>query len=107
MAKVKRGDVYLIHYLNNDNKHTISEVVVVSPYAYNSVAGLAIVVPVIQQKFEKNAFAVELENTITGGFVRSDMPRVMNVKEFRGEFIEKLPDDTVNEILARTVTLFK
>lgn len=107
MEKVKRGDVYRISYLNNDSKRTESEVVVVSPYAYNSVADLVMVVPVIKQNFQKNAFAVELDNTATGGFVRSDMPRVMNIGEFRGELIEKLPDDTVNEILARTITLFK
>jgi mRNA interferase ChpB len=52
-------------------------------------------------------FAVALSGTKTTGIVRCDQPRVLDLAARHGQRIETLPDDLLDEVLARVVTLFE
>ncbi|WP_169717343.1 type II toxin-antitoxin system PemK/MazF family toxin [Brucella thiophenivorans] len=107
MGKYKRGEIYKIYYQNHKGMRLSSEVVVVSPNIYNNESELTVVVPVVLFKSHTNAFEVKLDGYGEGGTARADMPRVMPLKEYDAKLVVKLPEEIIDEILAKAITLFK
>jgi mRNA interferase ChpB len=51
-------------------------------------------------------FAVPLAGTKTTGVVRCDQPRVLDIKARNGRRVETIPSEILDDVLARTATLF-
>ena len=51
-------------------------------------------------------FAVPLAGTRTTGLVRCDQPRVLDLDARNGRKVESLPQELLEEVMARVVTIF-
>ncbi len=107
---MKRGDIYLVSLdptLGHEQRGR-RPVLVISPTEFNEVTQLPVVLPITGGGgFARNiGFAVPLSGTRTTGVVRCDQPRVLDLKARKGRRAEAIPPDILEEVLARTVTLF-
>jgi mRNA interferase ChpB len=110
---MERGDIYLVSLDPTEGHEQRGKrpVLVVSPTEFNALTKTPIVVPITSGgQFARNAgFAVSLSGagTQTTGVVRCDQPRVLDLQARHGRKLESLPDDIVNEVLAKLATLFE
>ncbi len=81
---------------------------IVSPTEFNLATQLPVVLPITHggDFARRRGFSVALSGTQTTGIVRCDQPRVLDLAARNGQRIERLPDDLLDEVLARVVTLF-
>lgn len=81
---------------------------IVSPTEFNLATQLPMVLPITSggDFTRRPGFAVALSGTKTTGIVRCDQPRVLDLGARHGQRIERLPDDLLEEVLARVATLF-
>ena len=108
---MNRGNIYQVS-LDPSQGHEQQghrPVLVVSPTEFNLATRLPVVLPITNGgAFARRiGFAVELAGTRTTGFVRCDQPRVLDLAARNGRKVETIPDDLLDEILARVVTLFE
>lgn len=89
----------------------VRRALVVSPTPFNTLTKTPVVVPVTSGgNFARNAgFAVSLmgAGTQTTGVVRCDQPRVLDLAARYGRKLESVPEEILNDVLARLVTLFE
>ena len=52
-------------------------------------------------------FAVPLTGIQTTGVVRCDQPRVLDIRARRGKKVDSLPSEILDDVLAKTATLFQ
>jgi mRNA interferase ChpB len=52
-------------------------------------------------------FAVPISGIKTTGVVRCDQPRVLDIEARGGRKVESLPQEILDDVLARVVTLFE
>jgi mRNA interferase ChpB len=108
---VNRGDIYQVSLdpTQGHEQQGYRLVLVVSPTEFNLATRLPVVLPITNGgTFARRiGFAVPLSGTRTTGIVRCDQPRVLDLAARRGRRIEALPDDLLDEVLARVVTLFE
>ena len=109
---MKRGDIYLVS-LNPTEGHEqqgTRPVLIVSPDKFNALTKVPIVVPITSgRNFARTAgFAVSLDSagTRTKGVVRCDQPRPIDLSARKARKLESVPDEIVDDVLARIVTLF-
>ena len=102
-----RGDIVWLNF-NPQAGHEqagLRPAVVISPSAYNGKVGLAIFCPITNQA-KGYPFEVALPyNLKTSGVVLSDQIKCLDWKIRRAQFIEKLPDNITQDILAKINTL--
>lgn len=84
-------------------------VVIVSPDEFNQATNLPIILPITNggEFTRRIGFAVPLAGTKTTGVVRCDQPRVLDLKARNGRKVESLPAAIMDEVLAKTVTIFE
>lgn len=108
---MKRGDIYIVDLEPTKGREQRGHrpVLVLSPDAFNQATGLPVIVPITNGGgfAQRIQFAVPLVGTKTTGVARCDQPRVLDLKERNGRKVESVPIEIMNEILARTVTLFE
>jgi mRNA interferase MazF len=81
--------------------------VVLSPQAYNSKVGLAILCP-ITSKVKGYPFEVVIpDGLIVNGVILSDQAKSLDWKAREAEFICKLPKATIGEVLQKLNTLLR
>ncbi len=104
---MERGEIWLVSLdptAGHEQRGT-RPVLIVSPAAFNRVTQLPVVVPITRDgNFARTAgFTVSLDGagTKTTGVIRCDQPRTIDMSARHGERLERLPDDVVNEVLAR------
>lgn len=107
---MKRGDIYLVT-LDPTEGHEqggYRPVLIVSPEEFNEAAKLPVILPITKGgEFAKRiGFAVPISGLKTTGIVRCDQPRVLDLQARKGKKVEALPEDTLNEVMARVATLF-
>lgn len=73
---------------------------VLSPEPFNRQIELAMVAP-ITSKVRGHGFEVELKDTKTGGAVLCHQARVIDYEERGCRFLEKAPDNIVQDVLAK------
>ena len=79
--------------------------VVLSPKAYNRKVGLAILCPITNQsKGYPFEVAVPQEADVTG-VILSDQVKSLDWRVRKAEFKARLPEDVINEVLAKLGTL--
>lgn len=84
---------------------------IVSPEAFNRITKLPIILPITSGgNFARTAgFAVLLEGagTKTTGVIRCDQPRVLDLAARGGRKLESVPEETMDEVLARVSPIFE
>ncbi|WP_041795570.1 type II toxin-antitoxin system PemK/MazF family toxin [Pararhodospirillum photometricum] len=106
----KRGDIYWVDLEPTKGREQRGHrpVLVVSPDDFNQATGLPVVLPITNGGgFARGlGFAVALVGTTTTGLVRCDQPRVLDLTVRNGRWVETLPPDLMDEVLARLAPLF-
>jgi len=109
---VKRGDIYIVSPgpTRGHEQQGTRPVLIVSPERFNALTRVPIVVPITSGgKFARTAgFAVSLmtAGTRTTGVIRCDQPRPLDLDARRGRKVESVPEDIMDEVLARLVPIF-
>jgi mRNA interferase ChpB len=81
---------------------------IISPTAFNQATKTAVILPITSggEFARRIGFAVPLSGLRTTGVVRCDQPRTLDIKARGGKKVESLPTGILDEVLARTITLF-
>ena len=108
---MKRGDIYLVS-LDPTAGHEQSgsrPVLVVSPAEFNEATKLPVILPITNgSEFARRlGFAVHLTGIKTTGVVRCDQPRVIDLAARHARKVDTMPEEIMNEVLAKVVTLFE
>ena len=102
-----RGEIWLVSLdpIAGHEQSGKRPVLIVSPALFNKVTRLPIVVPVTSGgNFARAAgFTVSLDDagTKTTGVIRCDQPRTLDMEARNGIRIERIPENVINEVLAR------
>ena len=108
---MKRGDIYLVS-LDPTRGHEQSgrrPVLVISPTEFNTATKLPVVLPITSggEFARRISFAVSIAGIRTTGVVRCDQPRVLDLQARGGRKVESLPQEILDEVLAKVVTIFE
>jgi mRNA interferase ChpB len=107
---VNRGDIYLVSLdpTVGHEQRGQRPVLLISPTAFNEATKLPVVLPITSggEFARRIGFAVPLQGIRTTGVVRCDQPRVLDIHARMGRKIDTLPAEILDEVLARTATLF-
>jgi mRNA interferase ChpB len=84
-------------------------VLILSPTAFNNATKLPVVLPITSggEFARRIGFAVPFTGVHVAGVVRCDQPRVLDLHARGGRKVESLPSDVLDEVLAKTATLFE
>jgi mRNA-degrading endonuclease toxin of MazEF toxin-antitoxin module len=111
-AVVKRGEIYLVSLdptQGHEQKGT-RPVLIVSPDDFNRITGAPIVLPITTGgSFARTrGFAVPLADagTKTIGVIRCDQPRTIDLAARNGRRLETVPQEILDEVLARLAPIF-
>lgn len=108
---MKRGEIYFVSLDPTEGREQRGHrpVLVVSPNDFNRATKLPIICPVTNGgEFAKHiGFAVQLQGTKTTGIVRCDQPRVLDLAVRNARFVENVPEEILEEVLALTGTIFE
>ena len=84
---------------------------IVSPAAFNKLTGTPVVLPITTggSFARRRGFAVSLPGagTRTTGVIRCDQPRALDVGARKGRRLESIPDQIMEEVLARLAPIFE
>lgn len=110
---MERGDIYLVS-LDPSSGHEqqgTRPVLVVSPLAFNRITKTPVVLPITGGgNFARTAgFAVSLvgAGTKTTGVVRCDQPRVLDLVSRNARRLETVPQEIIDEVLAKLTPIFE
>jgi mRNA-degrading endonuclease toxin of MazEF toxin-antitoxin module len=109
---MKRGEIWLVALdpASGHEQKGRRPVLIVSPEAFNRVTKVPVVLPITSGgKFARTAgFAVSLAGagTRTTGVVRCDQPRTLDLGARHGQRLETIPQEIVEEVLARLAPIF-
>lgn len=108
---MKRGDIYLVS-LDPTAGHEQSgsrPVLIVSPAEFNDATKLPVILPITNggDFARRLGFAVPITGIKTRGIVRCDQPRVIDLAARNGRKVDVLPQDIMDEVLAKVATLFE
>ncbi|PLR30841.1 pemk protein [Chimaeribacter californicus] len=109
---MERGEIWLVSLdpTAGHEQQGTRPVLIVSPTAFNRVTRTPIVLPITSGgNFARTAgFAVPFENagTRTMGVIRCDQPRTLDINACHGRRLEKVPGDTLEDVLAIMQAIF-
>jgi len=110
---MKRGEIWLVGLdpTEGHEQRGRRPVLIVSPEAFNRVTKVPVVLPITSGgNFARMAgFAVPLTGagTKTTGIVRGDQPRALDLGARGGRKLESVPDEVMDEVLARISPIFE
>ncbi len=108
---MRRGEVWLVSLdpTAGHEQQGTRPVVIVSPAPFNELTRTPVVLPVTTggSFARRRGFAVSLDNagTRTGGVIRCDQPRVLDLAARNGKRLESLPEPVLDEVLARLAAI--
>jgi len=82
-------------------------VVIISPAAFNNATKLPVILPITSGGGRRIGFAVPVAGVRITGVVRCDQPRVLDMRARRGKKVDSLPSEILDDVLAKTATLFQ
>jgi mRNA-degrading endonuclease toxin of MazEF toxin-antitoxin module len=109
---VRRGDIYLVSLdpTAGHEQQGTRPVLVVSPDAFNDAVGVPVVVPITTGgAFARTrGFAVSLigAGTRTTGVIRCDQVRSLDLAARHGRRLESVPQEILDDVLAKLAVLF-
>lgn len=110
---MRRGDIYKVDLDPTEGREQqgYRPVLIVSPDEFNRATRLPVILPITNggDFARRLGFAVSLAGTglETAGVVRCDRPRVLDLNARNGRLVESLPDEIMDEVLAKVVTIFE
>lgn len=108
---MNRGDIYLVSLdpTEGHEQQGSRPVLIVSATAFNRATGIPVVLPITSGgAFARRVgFAVPISGIRTTGIVRCDQPRALDLRARAGRKIDTLPQEILDDILARLITLFQ
>jgi mRNA interferase ChpB len=108
---VNRGDIYLVSLdpIQGLEQRGVRPVLVISPAAFNKVTKLPVVLPITNggDFARRIGFAVPISGIKTTGVVRCDQPRVLDLTARNGRKVDTLPQDILDDVMARVATIFE
>ena len=107
---MKRGDIYMVSLdpASGHEQRDHRPVLIISPTAFNQATKLPVVLPITSggEFARRIGFAVPITGIRTTGVVRCDQPRVLDLAARNGKKVDALPQELLDDVLARTTTLF-
>jgi len=98
---VKQGDIIWLDFdpQTGHEQKGRRPALVISNETFNNFSSLTIVCPITNTD-KKHPFHVKLDKrTKSTGVILSDQPRTLDIKARNYEFIEKIPDEILNEVI--------
>ena len=82
---------------------------IISANPFNDATKLPVVLPITNggDFARRIGFGVALTGIKTTGLVRCDQPRVLDVAARGGRYVDVLPAELLDEVLAKVVTIFE
>jgi len=107
---MNRGDIYMVSLdpTQGHEQRGHRLVVIISPTAFNNATRLPVILPITSGGVfgRRIGFAVPLAGVRITGVVRCDQPGVLDIRARRGKKIDSLPSEILDDVLAKTATLF-
>ncbi|MGH2548219.1 MAG: type II toxin-antitoxin system PemK/MazF family toxin [Thermomicrobiales bacterium] len=108
---MKRGDIYLVSLdpTLGYEQQGYRPVLIISPTEFNEATKLPVILPITNggDFARRIGFSVLLTGIKTTGIVRCDQPRTLDLAARNGRLSESLPQDILDEVLAKVVTIFE
>jgi mRNA-degrading endonuclease toxin of MazEF toxin-antitoxin module len=110
---MKRGEIWLVSLdpTSGHEQKGRGPVLIVSPEAFNRIMKVPVILPITSGgNFARAAgFAVPLAGagTKTTGIVRCDQPRSLDLAARGGRKLESIPDEFMDEVLAKLTPIFE
>lgn len=108
---MNRGDIYMVDLepTNGREQRGHRPVVIVSPHSFNKATGLPVILPITNggDFARRLGFAVSISGIETTGVVRCDQPRVLDLNARNGRKVDELPPAIMDEVLAKSITIFE
>ena len=108
---MQRGEIWLVSLdptAGHEQRGT-RPVVIVSPAPFNDLTGTPVVLPISTGAgfARRRGFTVSLDDdgTRTGGVIRCDQPRVLDLAARNGRRLEAVPASIMDEVLARLAAI--
>lgn len=108
---MKRGDIFLVSLDPTEGleQRGSRPVLVVSPTEFNQVTKLPVICPITSggEFARRIGFAVPITGTKTTGVVRCDQPRVLDIGARNARKVDTLPQEIMDEVLAKIAPIFE
>jgi mRNA interferase ChpB len=108
---MNRGDIYMVSLdpTQGHEQRGHRPVVIISPTAFNNATKLPVILPITSggEFARRIGFADPLTGVSITGVVRCDQPRVLDIGARRGKKVDSLPSEILDDVLAKTATLFQ
>ena len=110
---MKRGEIWLVSLdpTAGHEQQGTRPVLIVSPAPFNKLTGTPVVLPITTggSFARRRGFAVSLDDagTRTAGVIRCDQPRALDLGARRGRRLETVPEDIMDDVLARLATILE
>jgi len=108
---MRRGDIYMVDLdpATGREQRGHRPVLVISADAFNAATKLPVVLPITNggDFAQRIGFAVPLAGLKTTGIVRCDQPRVLDLAARNGRKVEAVPQELLDDVMARVVTMFE
>jgi mRNA interferase ChpB len=108
---MKRGDIYLVTLDPTSGREQRGHrpVLVVSPAAFNEATKLPVILPITNggEFARRIGFAIPITGIKTTGVVRCDQPRVLDLQARNRRKVDTLPQEILDEVMAKVVVLFE
>src|ERR1700689_898810 len=112
VSLMKRGEIWVVSLdpTSGHEQRGRRPVLILSPEAFNRITKVPVVLPITSGgHFARTAgFAVSLAGTgiKTTGVVRCDQPRALDLGARHGQRLETIPQEIMEEVLARLAPIF-
>jgi mRNA interferase ChpB len=107
---MNRGDIYLVSLdpTQGHEQRGHRPVLIISPTDFNEATKLPVILPITSggEFARRISFAVPITGIQTTGVVRCDQPRVLDISARGGRKVDSLPAEILEEVLAKTATIF-
>jgi mRNA-degrading endonuclease toxin of MazEF toxin-antitoxin module len=107
---MKRGEIWFVGLdpVSGREQQGSRPVLIVSPTRFNQVTNAPVVVPITGggEFARRIGFAVPLSGTVTNGVIRCDQPRALDLAARGARRIESIPEEILEDVLARVSSLF-
>ena len=108
---MKRGDIFLVSLDPTEGREQRGSrpVLVVSPTEFNQVTKLPVICPITNggEFARRIGFAVPITGIDTTGVVRCDQPRVLDIGARNARKVDTLPQEIMDEVLAKIAPIFE
>ena len=108
---MKRGDIYMVSLdpTQGREQQRSRPVLIVSPLEFNQATKLPVICPITNggDFARRIGFAVPITGITITGVVRCDQPRVLDLGARNGRKVDALPQEILDEVMAKLLPIFE